>query len=95
MTIAEWCLFGAVLLYLGTLAPVKALGHREFNNATPRDPSFYEHPVRKRDFDAHVNGIESFPFFAVAVVLAEFRQAPQVWVDALAFAFLVTRLIFC
>jgi hypothetical protein len=29
MTIAEWCLFGAVILYLGSVAPVKALGRRE------------------------------------------------------------------
>jgi uncharacterized MAPEG superfamily protein len=94
MTIAEWCLFGAVLLYLGTVAPAKALGHRQFDNGAPRDPRFYEHPVRKRALGAHLNGIEAFPFFAVAVLLAEFRQAPQSWVDALAMAFLVTRLAF-
>ncbi len=94
MTIAEWCLFGAVLLYLGTVAPAKALGHRDFDNGAPRDPRFYEHPVRKRALGAHINGIETFPFFATAVLLAEFRQAPQSWVDALAVAFLVTRLLF-
>ena len=38
MTIAEWCLLGAVLLYLLTVAPVKALRGREFNNSRPRDP---------------------------------------------------------
>ncbi len=48
MTVAEWCLFGAVMLYLLTIAPAKALGHREFDNSAPRDPAFYEHPVRKR-----------------------------------------------
>lgn len=94
MTIAEWCLFGAVMLYLGTVAPAKALGHREFDNAAPRDPKFYEHPVRRRALGAHINGIETFPFFAVAVLLAEFRQAPQIWIDGLALAFLGTRLAF-
>lgn len=94
MTIAEWCLFGAVILYLATVAPAKAFGHREFNNATPRDPAFYEHPVRKRALGAHINGIETFPFFATAVLLAEFRAAPQEWVDTLAIGFLATRLIF-
>jgi uncharacterized MAPEG superfamily protein len=94
MTIADWCLFGAVLLYLGTVAPAKAIGHREFNNAAPRDPAFYEHPVRKRALGAHINGMESFPFFATAVLLAEFRQAPQEWVDGLAVAFLAIRLAF-
>ena len=94
MTVAEWCLFGAVILYLGTIAPAKALGHRDFNNAAPRDPAFYEHPVRQRALGAHINGIESFPFFAAAVILAEFRQAPQECIDALALAFLVARVAF-
>jgi uncharacterized MAPEG superfamily protein len=94
MTIAEWCLFGALILYLATIAPAKALGYREFNNAAPRDPVFYEHPVRKRALGAHINGIETFPFFATAVLLAEFRQAPQDWIDGLAMAFFFTRILF-
>jgi uncharacterized MAPEG superfamily protein len=69
MTGAEWCLFGAVLLYLVTLAPTKGLAPREFDNANPRDPKFFEHPVRKRALGAHINGIETFPFFAAAVLL--------------------------
>ncbi len=94
MTIAEWCLFGAVMLYLSTLAPAKALGHREFDNAAPRSDEFYEHPVRRRVLGAHINGIETFPFFAAAVLLAEFREAPQPWIDGLAAAFLVSRIAF-
>jgi uncharacterized MAPEG superfamily protein len=94
MTAAEWCLFGAVILYLVTLAPTKALGHREFDNAAPRDPRFFENPVRNRALGTHINGIETFPFFAAAVLLAEFRQAPQAWVDALAIAFLLVRVLF-
>lgn len=94
MTIAEWCLLGAVMLYLLTLAPAKALAPREFDNANPRDPSFYEHPVRKRALGAHINGIETFPFFAVAVLLAELRDAPQEWTDGLALAFLIARIAF-
>ena len=94
MTIAEWCLFGAVVLYLLSLAPAKALAPREFDNAKPRDPAFYADPVRGRMLGAHMNGIETFPFFAVAVLLAEFRSAPQAWIDGLALAFLATRLLF-
>jgi uncharacterized MAPEG superfamily protein len=94
MTGAEWCLFGAVLLYLLTLAPTKGLAPREFDNANPREPKFFEHPVRKRALGAHINGIETFPFFAAAVLLAEFRNSPQDWVDGLALAFLMTRLGF-
>lgn len=91
MTIADWCMLGAVLLYLLTLAPVKALRHREFNNSRPRDPSFYVDPLSARALGAHLNGIETFPFFAVAVVLAQMRHAPQTLVDGLAMAFLILR----
>ena len=35
--------------------------------------------------------MEVFPFFAVAVVLAEMRHAPQQLVDELAVAFLILR----
>ncbi len=48
MTIAEWCMFAAVLLYLLTLAPIKVLGYREFNNKKPREPDFYKDPMRAR-----------------------------------------------
>ena len=94
MTIAEWCIFGAVMLYLLTLAPAKALAPREFDNANPRDPRFYEQPVRKRALGAHINGIETFPFFVAAIVLAEFKNAPQGWIDGLALAFIATRIAY-
>jgi uncharacterized MAPEG superfamily protein len=94
MTIAEWCLLAAVLLFLLTVAPVKAIGYRDFDNSKPRDPKFYDHPLRARALGAHVNGIETFPFFAAAVLLAEFRHAPQGWIDGLAVGFVVLRLAF-
>ena len=92
MTIAEWTIFGAVLLYLLTIAPVKAIGYSaRFDNANPRDPAFYTPGIRTRAFGAHLNGIEVFPFFAAAVLLAEFRGMPQHLIDLLAVAFLVVR----
>jgi uncharacterized MAPEG superfamily protein len=94
MTIAEWCLLAAVLLFLLTVAPVKAIGYRDFDNSKPRDPKFYDHPLRARALGARVNGIETFPFFAAAVLLAEFRHAPQGWIDGLAVGFVVLRLAF-
>jgi len=94
VTIAECCVFGAVLLYLLTVAPAKAIGFRDFDNAAPRDPGFYAHPLRGRALGAHLNGIETFPLFAAAVLLAEYRAAPQHTIDALAVAFLLIRLAF-
>lgn len=94
MTIAEWMLFAAVLLYLLTVAPVKAIGHSTFDNSNPRDPAFYTPGIRARALGAHINGIETFPFFAAAVFLAEFRSQPQHLIDLLAVAFVAVRLAF-
>jgi uncharacterized MAPEG superfamily protein len=94
MTIADWCVLGAVLLYLLTLAPAKVIGRPRFDNSNPRDPAFYRTAMRARALGAHLNGIETFPFFAFAVLIAEFRTGPQFWIDALAVAFLVLRFTF-
>jgi uncharacterized MAPEG superfamily protein len=94
MTVAEWCVFGAVLLYLLTIAPFKALGTGQFDNSKPRDPAFYDDPIRSRALGAHLNGIETFPFFAAAVLLAEFRAAPQNLINELAVLFLIVRVAY-
>jgi len=94
MTVAEWMIFAAVLLYLLTIAPFKPLGYKTFDNANPRDPKFYEPPLRNRALGAHLNGIETFPFLAAAVLLAEFRQCPQHETDILAIGFIVVRLAY-
>ena len=50
---------------------------------SPRDPAFYQDGIRARALGAHQNGIEAYPFFAAAVLLAEFRGAPQNLVNEL------------
>ena len=94
MTIAEWCVFGTLMLYLLTIASAKWIGYRKFDNSRPRDPAFYEEPIRARALGAHQNGIEAFPFFAAAVLLAEFRLAPQHYIDELAVLFLIVRIAY-
>ena len=94
MTVAEWCVFGTVLLYLLTIAPFKVTGSPQFDNSRPRDPAFYDDPIRARALGAHINGIETFPFFAVAVLLSEFRVAPQNLINELAVLFLIVRIAF-
>ena len=94
MTLAEWCLPAAIVLILATVMPAKALGRREFDNANPRDPAFYTPGFRTRSLAAHQNGLEAFPFFAAAVLLAEMRHAPQGRIDALAVGFLLARLVY-
>ena len=94
MTIAEWCVFGTLMLALLSIAPIKWIGYRQFDNARPRDAAFYQDPLRARALGAHQNGIEAFPFFAAAVLLAEFRGAPQGLVDELAGLFLIVRIAY-
>src|ERR1700758_5726727 len=94
MTVAEYCVFGCVALYLLTIVPIKWLGSRQYDNSKPRDPAFYEDAIRARALGAHQNGIEAFPFFAAAVLLAEFREAPQNLINELAVLFLIVRIAY-
>ena len=94
MTVAEWCVFGALMLSLLTIASVKWIGFRRFDNSRPRDPAFYDDPIRARALGAHQNGIEAFPFFAAAVLLAEFRLGPLRLIDELSVLFLIVRIAY-
>jgi uncharacterized MAPEG superfamily protein len=94
MTVAEWCVFGTLMVYLLTIVPIKWIGFRSYNNAKPREPNFYADPIRARALAAHQNGIEAFPFFAVAVLLAEFHAAPQHRINELALLFLIVRIAY-
>ena len=94
MTVAEWCVFLCVMLYLVTIVPIKWIGGRTYDNSRPRDPAFYQDAIRARALGAHQNGIEAFPFFAVAVLLAEFRTAPQNLINELAVLFVIVRIAY-
>ncbi|MGA8901111.1 MAPEG family protein [Bradyrhizobium sp.] len=94
MTIAEWCVFLSLLLYLLSIASVKWLRFDRFDNSKPRDPAFYEDPISSRALGAHQNGIEAFPFFAAAVLLAEFRACPQNLINELAILFVIVRIAY-
>ena len=94
MTVAEWCVFGTLMLSLLTIVAAKWIGGRQFDNANPRDPDFYRDPIRARALGAHQNGLEVFPFFAAAVLLAEFRIGPLRLIDELAVLFLIVRIAY-
>jgi uncharacterized MAPEG superfamily protein len=94
MTVAEWCVFAIVMLYLLSIAPIKWLRFRRFDNSRPRDPTFYEDAIAGRALGAHQNGIEAFPFFAAAILLAEFRACPQRFIDELAVLFVIVRVAY-
>jgi uncharacterized MAPEG superfamily protein len=92
MTVAEWCVFASLMLYLLSIASVKWLRFGNFDNSRPRDPAFYDNPIATRALGAHQNGIEAFPFFAAAVLLAEFRACPQNLINELAVLFVIVRI---
>jgi uncharacterized MAPEG superfamily protein len=94
MTLADLMLLAAVILTIASIGPAKFDGTKQFDNANPRDPGFYRSGLRARAQGAHQNGFEAFPFFAAAVVLAEMRHVPQGWLDGLAVAFVVLRVVF-
>jgi uncharacterized MAPEG superfamily protein len=82
------------MLWLGAIGLAKGVGWREYDNARPRAAAFYATGWRSRALAAHQNGFEALPFFTVAVLLAEFRSAPQRLVDGLAVTFVVMRSIY-
>jgi uncharacterized MAPEG superfamily protein len=94
MTVAEWCIFASLMLSLLSIASVKWLRFGRFDNSKPRDPAFYESPFAARALGAHQNGIEAFPFFAAAVLLAEFRACPQNLINELAALFVIVRIAY-
>jgi uncharacterized MAPEG superfamily protein len=94
MTVAEWCVFASLMLYLVSIVSVKWLRTGKFDNSKPRDRAFYDEPLAARALGAHQNGIEAFPFFAAAVLLAEFRACPQSLINELAILFVIVRIAY-
>jgi uncharacterized MAPEG superfamily protein len=94
VTIADLCLLAAFALIHLSVMPAKLDGRAEFDNANPRDPRFYTQGLRARAQGAQQNGFEGFPFFAVAVILAEMRAVPQGTVDVMAVVFILVRIVY-
>jgi uncharacterized MAPEG superfamily protein len=93
MPLAIWCVLAAGILPILT-AGVAKRGDRTFDNSKPRDWEATLQGWRKRVYAAHRNGLESFPFFAAAVLSAWTQGASQNWVDGLAVAYVVSRLLY-
>lgn len=94
MSIAYWCVFiAAVLPYL--LALTWRLGNPTYGLAANRAPRRFAETLtgwRQRAHWAHLNGLETFAPFAVAVIVAHQLGAPQTRLDALAVAYIGFRL---
>ena len=93
MTIAEFMILAAALLPHITVGYAKGRARKDFDNADPRNLSHFD-AVSLRAYNAHLNGFEIFPFFAAAVVIAEFHDASYAVLSILALLFIVSRIAY-
>lgn len=93
MPIAMWCVLIAAVLPYVAVSIAKASS--DFDNANPREWLGKQQGFRRRATAAQSNGFETFPLFAVAVIVAiTVNHAPQHKVDMLAIGFIVARLAY-
>lgn len=95
MTIAEWCIFAAVLMpyawvYFAKFTPG---GAGRYNNRFPREYLTRVQGMPSRANAAHLNAFEAFAPFAVAVLLAQKYAVAQTTIDTLALTFIGARVL--
>ncbi|MEY4882942.1 MAG: hypothetical protein RIS34_796 [Pseudomonadota bacterium] len=99
-TLAYWCVLVAALLplFCAGIAKSGMFGKPRrdggYDNRNPRVWLAGQSDWRARANAAQSNSFEAFPFFAAAVIIAHQLGAVQVSLDALAFLFVVLRLIY-
>ena len=93
MSIAYWCVLAAALLPSFTVGIAKGLS--PYDNRDPRAPGTYT-GLAYRAYGAHQNGLETFPFFAIAVLVASggSAHATLAILDGLALAWIALRLAY-
>jgi uncharacterized MAPEG superfamily protein len=86
MTIAIWCILIAVTL------PYVAFGF--VKGVDPNQPRYYVGDLvghSARAYGAHLNGLETFPWFAAAVIVAHMIGGPSRIADILAAVYILVR----
>ena len=92
MNLAFWCVLAGGLLPIAVVFIAKADPDLDVSN--PRDVHVTQTGLRKRAYGAHLNGLEAFPLFAVAVIAATLRGVSQSLLDVAACSWLVARLLY-
>lgn len=90
MPLAYWCVLIAALLPYA-LAKYAKSGVRS-DNRYPREDYDNFPPRNRRAYAAHQNALESFPFFAAAVIIAVTMGASVSTVNMLAALYILLRL---
>jgi uncharacterized MAPEG superfamily protein len=88
MPLAYWCVLIAALMPIALVAYAKS---GSGDNHHPRDTVASLPDAKRRAYAAHQNGFESFPFFAVAVIVASTLGASISTVNILAALYIVLR----
>ncbi|MCC5857845.1 MAG: MAPEG family protein [Ectothiorhodospiraceae bacterium] len=93
MTIALWCLLAAILApYILSVIARSQVSRRQYVD----DPRAYSEGLdgwQRRAHLAHLNAFEAVPAIVAGVLVAQFVQAPQAYVDGLAIAFIAFRVL--
>jgi len=89
MPFAYWCVLIAAVLPTAWVIYAKR-GHSD--NHKPRDGIEQLPPPQRRAYGAHLNAIESFPFFAAAVIVALTMGASVSTVNWLAGLYVIIRI---
>jgi uncharacterized MAPEG superfamily protein len=92
VTTAYWCVLVMILFpYIFTSL---AKSRKDFNNHDPRDYLQKTTGWRRRAHYVQLNSFESTPAFGIAVIIAQLAHTSQGWVDNLAIAFVIARIIY-
>jgi uncharacterized MAPEG superfamily protein len=99
VTIAYWCVLIAILLPYICFGIARNRGRgvdgkRLRDNRNPRDFPSRINGMAKRAWDAQLNSFESLPGFAAAIIIAHLANAPQIYIDGLALAWVVLRVAY-
>lgn len=91
MPLAYWCILIAAL-FPYVLAKYAKAGSGS-DNRLPREDYDGLTPHKRRAYAAHQNALETFPFFAIAVVIALTMGAPVSTVNPLAVLYILLRIV--
>jgi uncharacterized MAPEG superfamily protein len=91
-SVAIWCLLGGGLLPVAVVLIAKSDPKLDIYN--PRDVHQSQTGILKRAYGAHLNGLEAYPLFAVAVLSAMQRGVPEFWLNVAAAGWLGVRIAY-
>ena len=94
LTLAYWCVLVAALLPYVAAYIAKIGAFDRSDNQKPREWSARQSGWRARAYAAQSNGFEGLPLFIGAVVIAHQLAAAQGWLDTLALAYVLLRIVY-